>query len=283
MKKTGIVSLLALIVGLMALPMEVDAQSGYIRSKIRQNIKRDMEKKHVESQREKGRQAIRDNTYENDKRYPVPENPVQATFSIQTKSFKNNGNLKSTITTKMVFGLTGECMIMNEGEKDETRMLFDYKQAATYTLNPKEKTAMKMPMMNFKKMAERMSQNQPAMGDSGKWEKTSEQKNINGYNCQKYVYTDDKGNHMDVWVTRDISIDLSQNHLFGGNVKNFAANSEQTANPNAPEGLMIQNIYYEKGAANPSTQMDLKSFKKSYDPAYFDLSSYKVTDILDKL
>lgn len=283
MKRNGMISLVVLMIGLIAFPCAADAQRSYIRSKIRQNIERDMEKKYVEPQKEKGRQAIRDNTYENDKRYPVPENPVQATLTLQTKNFKNNGNLKSTMNAKMVFGLTGECMIMNEGEKDETRLLFDYKKAATYTVNPKEKTAMKMPMINFTKMVDRMSRNQPQTDDGGKWEKTSEQKNINGYNCRKYIYTDDEKNHMDIWVTRDISIDLSDNHLFGSNIKSFAADSEQTAAPNAPRGLMIRNIYYEKGAAAPSMQIDIKSFKKSYDPAYFDLSSYKVTDILGKL
>jgi hypothetical protein len=203
--------------------------------------------------------------------------------------FKKNGKLDETTTTKMVFGKTGECMIMNEGEKNETRMLFDYKGAATYIVNEKEKTAMKMPIINFQKMAEKMaSQGGNMEDDNGEWTRTNEEKEINGYDCRKYVYTNkSEKTKVDAWVTQDVSIDLSGNHLFGGQIKDFSksasASDPSKIDENYPRGLMVRSIYYEKNSDTPNMEMNITTFEKSSDPAYFDLSGYAVTDLLGKL
>lgn len=287
MKKTYFISLITLIFLIVAPTAE--AQFGRIHRKIKKEVKKDMKEQYAEPEREKGKKAIEDITYENDDRYPIPENPVKATLVMQMQSFKKNGKLDNTTNTKMVFGDTGECMIMNEGDKNETRMLFDYKGAATYMINEKEKTAMKMPMINFQKMAEKLAQGEGSIDDhNGKWERTSEQKEVNGYDCRKYVYTNTKEKtKMDVWVTQDISIDLSGNHLFGGQIRDFAteaANSAETKmDENFPRGMMVRTIYFDKKSDKPSMIMDVKTFKKSSDPKYFDLSNYKINDVLDKL
>ena len=287
MKKTYIISLTTLLLLFFIVPAQ--AQRGYIHNKIKKQVKKDMTEKYAEPEREKGRKALEDITYENDSRYPIPENPVQATLVMETKTFKKNGKLDNTMTAKMLFGKTGECMVMNEGEKNETRMLFDYKGAATYMVNEKEKTAMKMPMINFQKMAEKMAKNQVDLDDdSGQWERTNEQKEINGYNSRKYVYTNTKEKmKMHAWVTQDISIDLSGNHLFGGQIRDF---SKETAlakstniDENFPRGMMVRSIYFDKNSDKPSMEMDIISFKNSSDPAYFNLSGYEVNDILGKL
>lgn len=265
------------------------AQRGFIRNKIKNKIREDQKEKHAEPQREKGKKALQDITYENDSRYPIPENPVEATFVMQMQSFKKNGKLDNTNTTKMVFGKTGECMIMNEGDKNENRMLFDYKGAATYMINEKEKTAMKMPMINFQKMAEGMAKGMGDLDDDkGEWKRTDEQKEINGYACRKYVYTNEKDKtKVDAWVTQDISIDLSGNHLFGGQIRDFSETRDVKTpvkvDENYPRGLMVRSVYYEKNRENPSMIMDITTFKKSSDPKYFDMSKYEINDVLDKL
>ncbi len=277
------------IVALFCCTLPAQGQRGWIKRKIQNKVEEDMREKHAEPQREKGKKALEDITYENDTRYPIPENPVQATLVMQMQSFKKNGKVDDTNNTKMVFGETGECMIMNEGDKDETRMLFDYKGAATYMINEKEKTAMKMPMINFQKMAEKMAQNFDDMEeDTGQWERTGEKKNINGYNSEKYIYTNpEEKTKMDVWVTKDINIDLSGNHLFGGQIKDFstlaAENPEITPNENFPQGMMVRMVQYEKNRSTPSMQMDITKFEKSSDPKYFNLDGYEVNDILGKL
>lgn len=288
MKRTYLISITTILLLIFVVPAQ--AQRGFIKGKIKSKVRKDMREKHAEPQREKGRKAIEDITYENDTRYPVPENPVQATLVMKMQSFKKNGKLDDTNTAKMVFGETGECMIMNEGDKNESRMLFDYKGAATYMVNQKEKTAMKMPMINFQKMAEKMAD---GMGgeideDSGTWQRTNEQQTINGFNCRKYIYTNSKEKtKIDAWVTEDISIDLSGNHLFGGQIKDFSKNytpdSNRKLDENLPRGLMVRSVFYEKNRDKPSSQMDLTTFEKSSDPKYFDLSDYEVSDILGKL
>jgi hypothetical protein len=168
-------------------------------------------------------------------------------------------------------------------------MLFDYKGAATYMINEKDRTAIKMPMINFQKMAEKMANSQGDIDDdSGQWQRTDEQKEINGYNCRKYIYLNPKENtKMYAWVTQDISIDLSGNHLFGGQIKDFSKNAPKmdTAklDKNYPRGMMVRSVYYEKNRDTPSMQTDITTFKKSSDPKYFDLSDYEVNDILGKL
>lgn len=287
MKKSFIVSLSTLLLFFFIAPAQ--AQRGYIKSKIKKNVREDMEEKYAEPEREKGKKAIEDITYENDTRYPTPENAVLATLVLEMQSFKKNGKLDEINTSKIVFGKTGECMVMNEGEKNETRMLFDYKGAATYMVNEKEKTAMKMPIINFQKMAEKMASQGGDMEDqNGKWKRTDEQKEINSYNCRKYVYTNEKEKtKVDAWVTQDISIDLSGNHLFGGQIKDFSKNDSNSntvkIDENYPRGLIVRSIYYQKNSETPSSEMNITTFKKSADPAYFDLSGYKVTDILGRL
>lgn len=287
MKKTYILTLTTLLLFLFIAPAQ--AQRGFIQRQIQKKVEKDMKEKYAEPQKEKGLKALEDITYENDSRYPIPENPVKATLAMVTKSFKKNGKINDTNTIKMVFGDTGECMIMNEGQKNETRMLFDYKKAATYMVNEKEKTAMKMPMINFQKMAEKIGGNQVDLeDDSGQWERTNEQKEINGYNCRKYVYTNSKEKmKMDAWVTQDISIDLSGNHLFGGQIRDFSNEASVSASSNMdenfPRGMMVRSIFYEKNRDTPSMEMDITSFKNSFDPKYFDLNDYEVNDIFGKL
>src|SRR5690554_8079877 len=133
MKKTYIIPLTTIL--LLCFVAPVQAQRGFIKRKIQEKVEKDMREKHAEPQKEKGKKALEDITYENDTRYPVPENPVQATLVMEMKSYKKNGKLDDAITSKLVFGKTGECIIMNEGEKNETRMLYDYKGAATYMVN----------------------------------------------------------------------------------------------------------------------------------------------------
>jgi len=283
MRKLHLYAITTLLIFAFSAPLH--AQRGMIKRK----IKNDMKEKYAEPEREKGRDAVRDVTYENDTRYPIPENPVKATLAMEIKSFKKNGKLDDTNTTKLVFGETGECMIMNENDKNETRMLFDYKGAAMYMVNPKQKSATKMPMINFQKMAQRMAEHQMDLDDdTGTWERTNEQKEINGYKSRKYVYTNaEEKTITHVWVTQDITIDLSENHLFGGQVKNFI-NSPAVANSskideNAPRGMMIRSVYFEKNRDTPSMQMDVTEFSENSDPNYFDLSNYEVIDVLSKL
>lgn len=271
---------LLLLIGIGS-SVAVDAQPPGVKRKVKESMK----EKYAEPQREKGREAIRGESYENDKRFTDVENRVEATIDMQIKSFKRNGKEKDKTNTKIVFGPSGECMATEYGTSDESRIVFNYADAANYVVNVKDNTAMKMPLINVGKMVKRMAHAMPDAEDAdGSWKKTSEQQTINGFSSQKYVYTDNDGTSMEVWATEDLTIDLRDNYLFGTQIKDYGIEMEgkQNIDPNFPRGLAVRTLSYDK-KGNLTTQMDITQFDNSYDPTYFDLKNYKVIDIIDKL
>jgi hypothetical protein len=261
----------------------VQAQRGYVRSKVRS----DMEKKYGDSSRKKGKSELEKITYENDKRYKDPVNRVQATIGFEDKELNKKGEVKKTSITKIVFGKTGECMVMDEGTKNETWMIFNYADKANYMVNVKDKSAMKMPLINLQKMAENAAKKEAERaGTDSKagWKATGEKQVINGYNCTKFIYTYDTNPHyatMDAWVSTQVKMNLGDNYMFGARLNSykFPANAGFKDMVN---GFMVRSILYNKKGA-PVSQRDLSEFKQSADPKYFDLSGFKVNDVLGLL
>jgi len=259
------------------------AQRGYVRSKVRS----DMEKKYGDSSRKKGKSEIEKITYENDKRYKDPVNRVQATIGFEDKELNKKGEVKKTSVSRIVFGKTGECMVMDEGTKNETWMIFNYADKANYMVNVKDKSAMKMPLINMQKMAENAAKKEAERaGTDSKagWKATGEKQVINGYNCTKFIYTYDANPHyasMDVWVSTQVKMNLGDNYMFGARLNNykFPANAGFKDMVN---GFMVRSILYNKKGQAVS-QRDLLEFKQSADPKYFDLSGFKVNDVLGLL
>ena len=257
------------------------------RGAIKQQIKKDMEKKYADSQRIKGKTELEKITYENDKRYKDPTNKVQATIAFEDKQLDKKGAVKKATVQKMVFGKHGECIVMNEGDKNESWMIYNYADKANYMVNVKEKTAVKMPLINMQKMAEagaKADAEKNTTENHSSFKATGEKQNINGYNCTKYVYTytdNKKYASMDMWLTNDISLNLGDNYLFGArlNAYKIPANSQ---NKDMKGGVMVRTVLYDKNG-NPVSQRDLKEFKKSADEQYFDMSRFKVTDVMSLL
>ncbi len=264
-------------------PLAANAQ----RSIIRQQVKKDMEKKYADSQRVKGKMELEKITYENDKRYKDPVNKVQATISFEDKELNKKGEVKKTMVQKIVFGKTGECIVMNEGDKNESWMIYNYADKANYMVNVKQKTAIKMPLINMQKMAEagaNAEAEKNTTDNHSSYKATGEKQNINGYNCTRYIYTyadNKKYSTMDMWLTNDISLNLGDNYMFGArlNAYKFPANSN---NKEMKGGVMVRTVLYDK-KGSPVSQRDLKEFKKTADEQYFDLKGYKITDILSAL
>lgn len=281
MKKAIILSISTLFLSMCLMTIDSNAQRSFIRSKIRNKIEEDQANK----QKERGREELKKVSYENDPRYPDPENRVEASIEMEMKSYNKKGQEdKNPMRSILVFGKNGESFVMNSGTKDEMWIIFNYSDKANYLVNIQQKTATKMPLVNLKKMLTKAAKN-ASVDDSkdGKWEMTNEKKTINGYHCQKYIFTDSDGNKMDSWVTKDISLDLSDNYILGSRIKDYANEKDaaKTANQNYPRGMMVRNIMYDKKTGNPTSQTDILSFKKSSDPKYFDVSKFKVNDVLD--
>lgn len=257
------------------------------RGRVKQQIRNDMEKKYADSQRIKGKTELEKITYENDKRYKDPTNKVQATIAFETKELNKKGDVKKTMVQKMVFGKTGECIVMNEGDKKESWMIYNYADKANYVVDVNKKTAVKMPLINMQKMAEAGAKYEADKNPAGSkidWKATGEKQNINGYNCTKYIYTyADSKNYstMDVWMSKDLSLNLGDNYMFGArlNAYRFPSSGAKT---DITGGVMIRTVLYDK-KGNPVSQRDLIEFKKSADEQYFDMSRFKVTDIMSAL
>ncbi len=256
------------------------------RGAIRNQVERNMEKKYGTEQREKGRKEIEKVTYENDTRYKDPNNKVQATLSFETTTFKK-GAVKDKTRDKIVFGKVGECIVMQEGDKNETRFIYNYADKANYMVSVKDKTAMKMPLINMKKMVERMAKKEAEKMEEGTgatWKATDERREINGYACRKFIYVDqeDPGSvRFDAWVSKDIHLNLQDNYMFGARLSAYKF-------PESPEykdmidGFIVRSVLYDK-KGNVESQRDLLQFDKAADETYFDMSSFKVNDILSGL
>lgn len=254
------------------------------RAAVRQSI----ENKVAEPHRERGKKELEKITYNNDTRYEDAKNKVQATMAFESIYYDKKGKVKNTSVEKIVFGTNGECMVMNEGAKDEIWYIFNYADKANYMVMVNEKMAMKMPLINMKKMIEKAAQKeaQKIEEDNGTgWTSTDEKAVINGYNCKKYVYTYKENNKyttMDAWFSNDVKMtDLSDNYLLGAKLSSYKF-PQQTAYKDMVSGFMVRSILYNK-KGEMEYQRDLKEFKKSADAKYFDLSPFAINNILDKL
>lgn len=256
------------------------------RAAVRSAIERDMEKKYADPQRKKGKEEIGKVTYENDTRYKDPNNKVQATIAFENKDFNKKGEVKSTTKDKIVFGQTGECIVMQEGDKDEMWMVYNYADKANYMVSMRDKSAMKMPLINMKKMIEKGAKKEAERMADGKasWSATEEREKINGYNCRKFIYTYPDNPHfstMDAWVSSEVRLDLGDNYMFGSRLSayKFPDNPEYKDMVN---GFMVRSVLYDK-KGRPDNQRDLVEFKKTADPKYFDMTPFKINDILSGL
>lgn len=276
-------ALFLLMVFSIMYPASVCAQ----RAKVKQQIKKDMEKKYADSQRVKGKAELEKITYENDKRFKDPINKVQATIAFEFKELNKKGAVKKTSALKIVFGKTGECLVLNEAEKDESWIIYNYSDKANYMVNVKQKTAVKMPLINMQKIVEsaaRAEADKEVTGNNSSWEATGEKQNINGYDCSKYIYTYTNNRQytkMDVWLSTQVKLNLGDNYMFGARLNAY----KFPADPQIKEmahGFIVRSVLYDK-KGNPVSRNDLKEFKKSADEQYFDMRKFKVTDVMSFL
>jgi hypothetical protein len=256
------------------------------RSAVKRGIEKSMEKKY-DPQRQKGKEEINKVTYENDKRYKDPNNKVQATITFENKDFNKKGEVKTTTRDKIVFGKTGECMVMHEGGKDEMWWIYNYADKANYMVSLRDKSAMKMPLINMKKMIEKGAQKEAERvdnNDKASWKATEERQTINGFKCRKFVYTYPDNRHfstMDAWISSDVKFDLSDNYMFGARLSSYKFPDNKNSG-DMPNGFMVRSVLYNK-KGNPENQRDLVEMTSTADEKYFDMSPFKINDVLDRL
>jgi hypothetical protein len=255
------------------------------RGQVRRAIEKDMEHKYADSQRTKGREELKKVTYENDKRYKDPTNKVQATLVFEHKDLNKKGEVKRTMVQKMIFGKTGECIVSDEGSKNESWMIYNYADKANYMVNVRDKRATKMPLINMQKMAEASAKKDAENRASNDgWKNTGETQVINGYNCTLYKYTYTKDYHnrsFDAWISKDVKVDLGDNYMMGARLSEYKYKGSATSK-DVPNGFMVRMVTYDKNGV-PVSQRDLKAYSLSADEKYFDLSQFKITDVMSVL
>ena len=275
--------LLILLTFICSLP--VDAQY-YGRSAAHRAVKRKVEDKMDSTYRKKGQKAVKDITYENDKRYKNPNNKVLATIVFSDTSFKKE-RIKNVMTTMMVFGRQGEAYITRDELKDADIQwfIFNYADKANYVVSPKDKSAMKMPLINFQKMAEKAAKREadreledgtPAL------QATDEYATINGFKARKFVQVLSNGTLIDQWVSPAVKLSLGDNYVMGArlNTYKFPDNPQYKEMAN---GYVVRMVQYDKKGNIKYTRTLTRLDKGKADESYFDLSQFKVMDVLGGL
>lgn len=257
--------------------------SSYAREIVRKNI----EKKMDSTYRKQGRKAVADVTYENDKRYKDANNKVMATMAFVDSSFKKD-RLKSVSGTAMIFGKHGEAYVTRDelkpNEPDQQWFVYNYADKANYIVTPKTKEAIKMPLINMQKMAERAAKKAAEdleAGEGTTLEATDEYATIMGYKARKFVLRQSNGNVIDQWVSTALRLNLGDNYVIGArlNAYKFPENPKYKDMSN---GFVVRMVQYDKKGAIRYTRT-ISKFEKTADEKYFDLSGFKVNDVLGQL
>jgi hypothetical protein len=86
---------------------------------------------------------------------------------------------------------------------------------------------------------------------------------------------------MDTWVSSDVKLSLGNDYMFGERLNQYKLHAD-IKNKTLIDGFMIRTIFYDK-KNRPVLQRDLTEFDKTADEKYFDMSPFKVTDIINEL
>ncbi len=176
--------------------------------------------------------------------------------------------------TNINFLVKGNKTLIQMADEEKANMIMDSKDKKMIIIMPEQKMYMEMDMNMMKGLASKMGksdQSEKAGKKDGDFEMTGETKKINGYDCEKWVYTDDNGAKTEAWMTKEL-----------GNFMGFSnpmMNDEATSWQKKIEGQgyfpMLAIHYDDDGEVESS--MEVKSVeKKSLDASMFEVpAGYK--------
>ena len=176
--------------------------------------------------------------------------------------------------TDVNFLVKGSKTIIQVTNEEKANMIMDSKEKKMIILMPEQKMYMEMDMNMMKGLASKMGKSdQTEKSDkmAGDFKMTGETKNINGYECEKWVYSGEDGDKTEAWMTKEL-----------GNFMGFSnpmMNDEATSWQKKIEGQgyfpMLAIHYDDSGEAESS--MEVKSVeKKSLDASMFEVpAGYK--------
>lgn len=254
---------------------------GSAKSAVKSQVKQD----HVEPQREKGREALKEVTY-GDKGAVVPMNQRgNATLKMEYKTYKKNGKLAEEINSTFELSTIGELITSNSIKKKKestTKMLMKYDENAHYFINEEERTATKMPMRHLQKaLAKGMEKYMQNTESTGTWTATGNKKTINGFNCSEFVYTEGDSKKNVFWLATNVFKKPLYFHTYLPFPADLKTEKDVNKAPFPANSTIIKAEFYENDVK--VTEFEIKSFSSTSDPKSFDISNYRVIDILDGL
>ncbi len=159
-------------------------------------------------------------------------------------------------------------LIQMMGE-EKANLIMDSKAKKMTILMPQQKMYMEMDLNMMKDISEKMKKNdksEKADKMNGDFNKTGETKDINGYECEKWVYTDDGGDKTEAWMTKELGNFMG----FSNPMMNDEASSWQKKIEGQGYFPMLAIHYDDSG--NVESSMEVKSVdKKSLDESMFEI------------
>ena len=163
----------------------------------------------------------------------------------------------------------GNKTLMQMMGEEKANLIMDSKAKKMTILMPQQKMYMEMDMNMMKDISEKMKKNdksEKAEKMNGDFNKTGETKEINGYECEKWVYTDDGGDKTEAWMTKELGNFMG----FSNPMMNDEASSWQKKIEGQGYFPMLAIHYDDSGDVESS--MEVKSVdKKSLDESMFEI------------
>jgi hypothetical protein len=170
--------------------------------------------------------------------------------------------------TDMNMFVKGNKTLIQVNNEQKANLIMDSKAKTMTILMPEQKMYMEIDMNTMKGISDKIKKNDESESNektNSKFDKTGETKKINGYECEKWVYTDDNGDKTEAWMTKEL-----------GNFMGFSnpmSNDESSSWQKEIEGkgyFPMLAVHYVDGKVESS--MEVKSVeKKSLDESMFEV------------
>lgn len=211
-------------------------------------------------------------------------NPVSFSLTMDVTEVKKNGKEnKSTIKMAVVSDQFGMHMFSDELDEGSTRMILNTQDGKTTMVTTTKKGETSAFRMRVPRMG-KMMDNASAEIEDGRFtfEATGERKQVDGYNCEKYIVKDTKeGTTTESWVTQDLNFDAQEVY------RSFAgmAGASRGSGPNATslaggyKGFPIESTTTDGDKVFRMNFKDIKIGADKMDKSVLDLTGVKVMDM----
>ncbi len=174
-------------------------------------------------------------------------------------------------STEIDFFVKGNKTLIQVDQEEKASMIMDSKGKKMLLIMPEQKMYMEMDLNIMKDYASQMTNKDNVKTNDGttdNFKMTGETKKINGYECEKWVYSDDDGGKTEAWMTKALGNFMGFSNPMMGNEEN----SWQKKIEGQGYFPMLAIHYDDSGDVESS--MEVKSAEeKSLDDSMFEVPS----------